>query len=139
VQVYPALQSLSRLRRLSAGFRGLTRDQILSPIFLNLTHLDLLGHVNWELVPEFKNLTHLSIAERPHEVERVLDAICDPAGCSSLRVIVMFESPVVNFYDIRLVVLRGYYDHLTDWMNGANGKMDSWSFAERIVIARESE
>ncbi|PPQ63743.1 hypothetical protein CVT24_004252 [Panaeolus cyanescens] len=137
VQVYPALASLSGLRRLSAGFRGLNQDQVLSPVFLNLTHLDLFGNVNWDLISQFKNLTHLSIADPPHELERVLHLILDSSGCSSLRVVTLFDEPV-SYYDLRLVVIRGYYDYLTDWIKGANGRMDSWTFAERIVIAREN-
>ncbi|PPR04605.1 hypothetical protein CVT24_011761 [Panaeolus cyanescens] len=58
-QIYPAISSLKHVKRLYSGLGGLTIEQIQeSPIFQNVTHLDLLGLPPKHLLQELKNLTH---------------------------------------------------------------------------------
>lgn len=152
--LYPAISSLQQLKRLSARFGGLNRNQILSPFMLRLTHLEIVGNLSWDIVIELKNITHLStsvIVYNPHglmsdplvHVEQLLARVCAPDGCLNLQVIKIYTGSALDFDDIRLVLLPlglfSYEASVWDWLSGANGKLDSWEFADRIVHARQSK
>ncbi|KAF9050168.1 hypothetical protein BJ165DRAFT_1456892 [Panaeolus papilionaceus] len=59
VDVHPVLESLKELKQLTGVCEGMTKTLLKSPVYLNLTHLDVVSHVDVKILLEFKNLTHL--------------------------------------------------------------------------------
>ncbi|PPQ63744.1 hypothetical protein CVT24_004253 [Panaeolus cyanescens] len=152
--LYPAISSLQHLKRLSARFGCLSRSQVLSPFMHRLTHLEIVGNLGWDIIIELKNLTHIStsvVVYNPYDhefmtdplvhVEQLLNKICSPDGCPNLRVVKIYSGSPLEFSDIRLVLLPlglfSYEASVWDWLNGANERVDSWVFADRIVYARQ--
>ncbi|KAF9050128.1 hypothetical protein BJ165DRAFT_1456642 [Panaeolus papilionaceus] len=139
-QVHDAVMKLTRLRRLSANFTGLHREQILSPVYLAVTHLDLLGGMEPSLITHFQNLSHLCINKPSDNWMELLDKATDKkSGCPSLRVIIsMCDADEYEEYDDpRYVCLEEGMEYEVNWLEGADGTIDFWEFAERIVIAKQ--
>ncbi|PPQ99751.1 hypothetical protein CVT24_009734 [Panaeolus cyanescens] len=137
--------SLSKLKRLSLDRRLNPRQSELalrSPLFQNLTHLNILQDpAVWRVLPLCKSLTHLCIGTPEQDWLAHVHHITDKVhGCRSLRVLVALSQDTfgqVNYRDPRFILLD--IDRpLNDWLNGANGDMDMWEFAELIVFARKN-
>ncbi|PPQ74238.1 hypothetical protein CVT24_001109 [Panaeolus cyanescens] len=131
---HPTIQMLSNLKRLSGTVGKLTKDDFLSPVYLGLTHLDIIGNMEWDLLTHLKYLTHLCFSHPPEDLAHTVGRLSEH---DRLRVVIALrDSSRGQFKDPRLVLLRELDE--SDWELGANGGMDFWEFAERIVLAREA-
>ncbi|PPQ98727.1 hypothetical protein CVT24_003435 [Panaeolus cyanescens] len=148
-EVHDAVMKLSNLKRLSGFFCGLREDQILSPTYLGITHLELLDGIEPRLISFFQNLTHLCLYLPSGQWRKTFDQATDKEeGCLSLRVLIgireldddIDETQEIDcsYPDQRYVRMPGSgMDYQRDWMDGVEGNIDFWELAERIVIARE--
>ena len=144
-----ALQELSHLTSLAVDSSYTLHDKL--PI-QNLTHLTIHGSKadsswrDWEFLAHLPKLTHINVDKAiQNHISKVL------LLCPFLKLLVMefFDSYKNLMYgracypldDDRLVfmVRQIYSDYVLDWERGANGGVDLWIFAERVVFARSSE
>ncbi|PPQ98730.1 hypothetical protein CVT24_003438 [Panaeolus cyanescens] len=144
-KVHEAVIKLSGLKRLSASFYAMSKEKILLPTYLGLTHLEIIEDIEPSLISYFQNLTHLCLSIPCNRWRETCDQATDKEkGCRSLRVLVLFwegfGDVMSHIYpDQRCVVLLDQMKHEVNWMEGAEGNIDFWEFAERIVIAREKK
>lgn len=146
-KLYPIFSYLTHLKRFSGCFEDLSREQMLSPVFQGLTHLQINSEVPLDVLIELKALTHLRscIPEGPYEHSRkaFLSRVCSDDGCPWLQVIKVFAKHAELVHDVRIVIMPSWMQIFmiadADWLAGANGRLDSWKFASRIVHARKSE
>ena len=147
------LQEMSRLTRLAVGScRVLAYDEPPIQPYLNLTHLSMHGSKvvesgrEWEFLAHLPKLTHICVdnAIQDH-IPKVL-LLCP---LLKLFVVASFVSYInleelgdvflVDDNRLVLMVRQSYNDQVLDWERGANGGVDLWIFAERVVFARSSE
>ncbi|KAJ3508526.1 hypothetical protein NLJ89_g5703 [Agrocybe chaxingu] len=126
------------------------------PSFSNLTHLDVVGRNDepwstWKQLVTLPKLTHLSV-NCPIAYQVVLDL----SECKHLRLLIMlirgsdwletkylqpdaYENAYKTIDDYRLVLLDDTPagDASRDFINGARGEMNMWTFAEKISLARK--
>ncbi|KIM39507.1 hypothetical protein M413DRAFT_29235 [Hebeloma cylindrosporum] len=147
----PILQGMKKLTRLSASLPEASYVDILiqPPHFSNLTHLEMFlasWEERWGVLTKFPKLTHVSVEGnmRAHEIVKLLD------DCRHLELLIVvplsgyFHAPQSErdalhaVEDNRLVFLEPlhYVDVLFDWEKGAHGGLDSWVFAELVIVAR---
>ncbi|CAA7260809.1 unnamed protein product [Cyclocybe aegerita] len=152
----PHLRRLSP-RQLSANIDSMDPEDFQGPAFSNLTHLDVVGWNDepwstWKQLVTLPKLTHLSI-NCPVASQVVLDLLSE---CKHLQVLVIlkrgsdwlemkclqpnaYENAYKTIDDHRLVLLdqTPAGDVSQDWINGARGEMNVWTFAEKISYARK--
>jgi len=147
----PALKKMSRLTRLRAGLSCVCYTELRIQPFLNLTHLEILlssgrSWGNWEALTHLPKLTHISV-ECVIPVNDVLKLL---KGCRRLILLIVVPlnghsaqdlDALYRVDDNRLVLLGrlNYVNSILDWEKGANGGVDTWVFAELVVLARDSE
>ncbi|PPQ74239.1 hypothetical protein CVT24_001110 [Panaeolus cyanescens] len=141
--IHPSIQKSSNLRRLSAFLEELPTNLLLSPAYSSITHLDVMDWMDWDLLVNFPNLSHLCFTDS-YEIPHVYDVIDrlthKDHGCKSLRVIICLyllwgQSADARF--IKLLLPDTHVEHEAEWMKYSNGGMDFWEFAERMVFARK--
>ncbi|PPQ74433.1 hypothetical protein CVT24_000044 [Panaeolus cyanescens] len=144
----PALRGLTKLRKFGFldNLSNFSEEQILSPPFINLTHLDIMT-VNIEdcrYVTKFKQLTHLCINKNPNYLGAVLQRLKHPeSGCPSLKVIVNAD-PRAGANDVNSLqhpyyfVLDTFSEFRTDWLDGVNGGADFWKYSEDKIMANQT-
>ncbi|PPQ79840.1 hypothetical protein CVT26_012568 [Gymnopilus dilepis] len=154
-EILPALKHLKDLQRLSASLETLSKDDILSSPFAKLTHLDVVRFrgarwQEWELISEIKTLTHLAI-NTPVEVEVIQNLLKHGENLQLLLIMQESESnwisatrlikDVAQVQDYRLVLIEVVrdIDVANDWEHGAQGDLDSWTFAEILSVARGND
>ncbi|KAF8879318.1 hypothetical protein CPB84DRAFT_314050 [Gymnopilus junonius] len=139
--ILPSLEVLTNLQRLSADFETITREEFLDcKVLHRLSYLDIIGFPSggWE---EWSMLTHL-----PNLTNMCLNNIVDIGivndlllSCPSLRILILlddhslgWDEKAVDIQDFRLVLMQEckHVNILEDWMNGARGTLDTWSFAD---------
>ncbi|KAF9043226.1 hypothetical protein BJ165DRAFT_231396 [Panaeolus papilionaceus] len=146
------LAALRQLRRLSTSLGYMIADQInCSSTYANVTHLNLINTEDWELIFEFKNLTHLCFSHVTPigDSREMFDTILQGDGgsqprCRSLSVLISTTAHQIQFSpyedprESRYVLLQGEEGFVNDWARNVNGElaMDLWEFAERITVAR---
>ncbi|PPQ98723.1 hypothetical protein CVT24_003431 [Panaeolus cyanescens] len=145
-KVHETVSKLTKLRRLSASFEGMPKEQILCPTYLGLTHLEVVGGIDAQIITHFQNLTHLAISVSSDlDWRSVLDRATDKdTGCPSLRIIItvnedpldLIDAAALQYDDQRYVSLLDASYFEVDWLDGAYRGMDAWRFAECIVFAR---
>ena len=145
----PTLKKMTRLTRLRAGLSCVCYAELLIPPFLNLTHLEILlssgrSWGEWEALTHLPKLTHISVG-CSIQVNDVLRLLKD---CRRLKVLILVPyhstqdlDTLYGVDDNRLILLGrlNYVDSIIDWEKGANGGVDTWVFAELVVVARDSE
>ncbi|KAF9043225.1 hypothetical protein BJ165DRAFT_1483511 [Panaeolus papilionaceus] len=140
--LHSSMQNISKLRRISALMQNVPLEFLISPVYANITHLDIMGWMDWDLLVNFHNLSHLCLTEPPSDITALVKRLTDEeSGCRYLRVIVMLYYTWYECLDERFVKLRlseSYEAHEADWIRGVNGGMDFWEFADRIVSARKA-
>ncbi|KAF9050169.1 hypothetical protein BJ165DRAFT_989706 [Panaeolus papilionaceus] len=153
--VHEIVQGLTNLRRFTGVCGRMTTERLRCPVYLNLTHLDLVGYVDTSTLLEFKSLTHLCLDIHHYLSINLPDfaitfrRLMDPTtGYHALRVLIIMafthwnhepQNILGDGKDPRLVFLHDDRENnlYHSWMAGANGGMDFWEFAERIVICRK--
>ncbi|PPQ81803.1 hypothetical protein CVT24_005451 [Panaeolus cyanescens] len=145
-EMHAAIQhhDTSSLQRLSAIFSTLKPELLLSPVYCNITHLEIVGFISDpKVLVSLPNLTHLCFASptRIADPNVLLDPVTEKAvGRKSLEVVVYSsEDTRVPPADVRVIKLKRplrYLIHLAQWMRHVNGEMDFWELAERMIFAR---
>ncbi|KAF9050433.1 hypothetical protein BJ165DRAFT_1001789 [Panaeolus papilionaceus] len=110
-----------------------------------LTHLDLMDcPSSWpfEVLSSYSKLTHFT-AYRPrgwkgHTIHRILNC------CPTLQVFILYlvesdDDSFGNPEDLRVVLVDEAQLSSDDWLEGAKGRSNSWTFAERVVHARKNK
>ncbi|KAF9044373.1 hypothetical protein BJ165DRAFT_1480810 [Panaeolus papilionaceus] len=148
-KIWEFLDSISRLkhlRRLSGTFHTLTREQLVTPAFTSLTHLELLfprGDWPFDALASFTHLTHFTLYGEGKLSWDQMPLIV--SYCQSLRALIVCtphrELPreclqVLN-EEPRLVVFDVSMNNADDWIRGANGGADIWWHADNFVFARK--
>ncbi|KAF9038047.1 hypothetical protein BJ165DRAFT_1531940 [Panaeolus papilionaceus] len=149
-RIIPALKRLQNLQILSGDFDHISREELLQPPFINLTHMEMLEPCRdfpFDVLRSFNHLTHLSIyCFVPHNYDSpvLADAI---DSCSQLVVCCLYSSSglpmnpeicgLVQDRD-RIVILDSSMSNTDDWISGAYGFLDCWQYAEHVVIARKN-
>ncbi|KAF9050438.1 hypothetical protein BJ165DRAFT_1001916 [Panaeolus papilionaceus] len=155
VTLAPIFEDSSKLRRLSIDcFRqtAVTEgdDQRLRDMWINLnsrylTHLDLMNcPQNWPFgaFATYPKLTHFSAYSPIEWTKNTIRPILE--CCPVLQVFILafkgFKWDLFgNPEDLRVVLLDDDLLSSEDWLEGAKGRFNSWTFAERIVHARKSK
>jgi len=127
--------------------------EFLTQPFLNLTHLLVVpdnprfNQGQWEFLTHLPKLTHIHLGTviQPSEIWRLLQLL------PLLKILILMPyykscpeadlNALVYVDDNRLVCVgEGDYVNLAvDWEIGTSGGMDTWIFAELVVLARASE
>ncbi|KAF9050129.1 hypothetical protein BJ165DRAFT_1456644 [Panaeolus papilionaceus] len=141
--IHSSIENYTKLGRLSAGFRGVPPEIIRCPVYMNLTHLELIGepYLSFDALACFQSLVHLCVSfEDSNDWEETLTKLTEPetSPYQSLRFItgIYDENTDATAYVNELFVAIYVHDVLGDWFGGANGDMDSWEFSKRIIVAR---
>ncbi|KAF9050188.1 hypothetical protein BJ165DRAFT_991443 [Panaeolus papilionaceus] len=147
--LHTIISSFQHLKRFSANFEKMTREQMLDPVFHRLTHLEIFGDICWDILLELKNLTHLSVdvtinsrqAAKAMGVKSVLGLLCQSEE-NLLQVVKIIAYDTIKLVeDFRIVFLDSGLQYTSelqrDWIRGVNGELDSWEIANRVVYARK--
>ncbi|KAF7367988.1 hypothetical protein MSAN_00864500 [Mycena sanguinolenta] len=143
----PSISGFTNVQYLTMDVRALCRTAIPLPLFLTVTHLELLAFTderesvdrvcrNILLIPR---LTHIALNLRLHS------ALSHVALCANtqLRCIVFLspraplgESPLIH--DNRFVCIEEDVPYYDDWLNGAVFGEDYWALADAFLAARRA-
>ncbi|KAJ6508151.1 hypothetical protein C8R45DRAFT_1068975 [Mycena sanguinolenta] len=144
--ILPSLSSFTNIRYLTVDVRALTGTTIPLPLFLTVTHLELLDFTdislervcpNISLIPQ---LTHLAL--NPNLQSRLSHAaLCANA---QLKWIVFLSpeertldgSPLLD--DSRFVWFDEHVQYFVDWLHGALFGEDYWSLVDAFLAARQA-
>ncbi|PPQ76172.1 hypothetical protein CVT24_006598 [Panaeolus cyanescens] len=138
-EMHSAVQHTSSLRRLSIFVGTLKPELLSSPVYCNITHIEIAGFLaDPNVLVRLPNLTHLCIYIS-HDVAD-FNVLLDPGRKPLIQVVVYFNHyPQVRPADARVIKLKRLdtYTEVEDqWMRNPNGEMDFWELAERMVYAR---
>ncbi|KAF9050423.1 hypothetical protein BJ165DRAFT_1525649 [Panaeolus papilionaceus] len=155
VTLAPIFEDSSKLRRLSIDCSKQTAvtdadEQLLRDMWINLnsrflTHLDLMycpSSWPFEALIGYSKLTHFSVycprGWTKNTIHRILKC------CPALQVFILLlmrsnRDSFCNPKDRRVVLVDGSLLSSEDWLEGAKGRFNSWTFAERIVHARKNK
>jgi len=158
-RIRPILPVVNRLplRRLAANFDDFTYEDFLTePLFVKLTHLDVLSFTGDTWDKHFKalihlpNLTHLSIGS---EIETgVISQLL--LRCRLLQILIIspdYPYPFlennrtaerlaeINDHRLVLLVSPPFPGLVHDWEKGAHGGIDCWVFSELVSLAQRRE
>ncbi|KAF9050422.1 hypothetical protein BJ165DRAFT_1458125 [Panaeolus papilionaceus] len=155
VTLAPIFGDSSKLRQLSIDCSGhaavIEKDlQRFKDTWINLnsrylTHLDLMEcPSNWafQVLTTYSKLTHFTAycpeGWTKHTIRHILEC------CPALQVFLLLftraeRNSCGNPEDLRVVLVDDALLSSEDWLEGAKGRVNSWTFAERIVHARKSK
>ncbi|KAF7368012.1 hypothetical protein MSAN_00867000 [Mycena sanguinolenta] len=145
--ILPPISGFTNIKYLTIDVRALCGTTLPLPLFLTVTHLELLSYTiagelvdcvlqNISLIP---NLTHIAI--NPHLDE----LLSHPALCANaqLQCIIFFStvihldgSPLLD--DTRFVCIDDGQSYYADWLCGAVFGQTYWSFADEFLAARRA-
>ncbi|KAF9044372.1 hypothetical protein BJ165DRAFT_195219 [Panaeolus papilionaceus] len=149
--ILDAISTVKNLRRLSANFFDVTKEQMAEPVFAALTHLELLQPCSdwpFEALRSLRYLTHLSyfvtvdlsfeskipvIVSSCKPLDAVIVCIPErqrPSNASSFECLSVY--PQLVFFDYSM-------NHANDWIKGARGGCDIWCHADHFVFARKQK
>jgi hypothetical protein len=152
-RITPILSVVDKLplRRLCANFDDFTYEDFLTqPLFVNLTHLEVLSFMGktwneqFEALVHLPNLTHLSLGCLIN-VEVIPQLL---RHCRLLRILIISpdgylkrdnaEERLAEINDHRLVFLESprFPGLVHDWAKGAHGGIDCWAFSELVSLAQ---
>ncbi|PPQ79233.1 hypothetical protein CVT26_000676 [Gymnopilus dilepis] len=148
-QILPSLEGLDGLKKLSADFSSIPSTEFTTSKVLNgLTHLDVIGFPGdgfswdeWSVLTHMPYLTNIMIND-PIDTSIVENLLRE---CPALRVLILLDDSAgkwagigTDIKDARLVLLDiTRLRVLEDWVNGAEGKLDTWAFAGLVAFARQ--
>ncbi|KAF9050563.1 hypothetical protein BJ165DRAFT_1458741 [Panaeolus papilionaceus] len=147
-----SLANITSLRKISGKIQDITEGDLRNPIFLNLTHVELVSPTEetLSLLPAYiqhSRVTHLRFYElqvwNVDKIQMILDV------SSNLKALILCEpnhmrDPDVNpealgLSDQRLVIIDLDLCNVDDWIRGARGFYDSWIYADQIIMARKKK
>ncbi|KAF9038048.1 hypothetical protein BJ165DRAFT_1500456 [Panaeolus papilionaceus] len=157
------LQSLANttsLRMISGKIQEITEDDLRNPIFLNLTHVELVSTTEetLSLLPAYiqhSRVTHLRFYDlqvwNMDKIQMILDVgsnlealiLCEPYDASDPESEALRICPPIlrtmHQKDQRLVIIESNLCNADDWIKGARGFYDSWIYADQIITARKKK
>ncbi|KAF7364398.1 hypothetical protein MSAN_01100500 [Mycena sanguinolenta] len=143
-EVLPCLSGFTNIRYLTIEASALDGNSSLFPLFLSVTHLELLNSAvdadrvcaNVALIPR---LTHIAL--NPHLPSRLSHA--EFSAIAQLQCIVFLSagilldgSPLLD--DARFVCIEEELHYTIDWLQGAISGDDYWALADAFLAARRA-
>ncbi|KAF7372797.1 hypothetical protein MSAN_00485500 [Mycena sanguinolenta] len=146
-EILPLLSGFINIRYLTVDVRALLGTTVPLPLFLTVTHLELLNYThksvdraseNISLIP---HLTHLALNSRLQLSSRWSHATL----CANTQLqCIVFLSPVISLEgsplldDSRFVCIDERINYHSDWLHGAIFGEDYWSLADAFLTARRA-
>ncbi|KAF7378441.1 hypothetical protein MSAN_00271000 [Mycena sanguinolenta] len=143
-EIIPCLSCFTSVRYLTIESRALSLSSASFPLFLSVTHLELLDSIddidrvcgNIALIPR---LTHIALNKYlPSRLSHA--ALCNNGQLQCIVFLsaemLLDASPLLD--DVRFVCIRETVQYWIDWLQGAVSGDDYWSLADTFLAARRA-